>query len=42
MEGGNVMERNLVMAAEANWQEINTTDCEESSLYNMCSWAEAN
>ena len=28
--------------SEINWQEINLADCEERSLYNMCSWAEAN
>ena len=27
---------------ELSWQEINSHECEESSLYNMCSWAEAN
>lgn len=25
-----------------SWQEINTADCEESSLTDMCSWREFN
>lgn len=36
------MELNSVMAAENNWQDINIADCDESSLYDMCSWGEAN
>ncbi len=29
-------------AVEMSWQEINTTECDESSLFDMCSWGEAN
>lgn len=25
-----------------NWSEINKQECEEASLQDMCSWAEAN
>lgn len=42
MEGGVAMEMNNVNASETNWQEVNSADCEESSLDDMCSWAEAN
>ena len=27
---------------DVNWQEINSDECDENSLYDMCSWAEAN
>lgn len=27
---------------EVNWQEINLADCDENSLFDMCSWGEAN
>lgn len=34
MKGGERMEE--------KWQEINTAECDEASLFDMCSWAEAN
>lgn len=36
------MEMNIINASETNWQEINVAECEESSLFDMCSWGEAN
>lgn len=27
---------------EESWQDINRAECEESSLFDMCSWGEAN
>lgn len=27
---------------ENSWKDINKVECEEASLCNMCSWAEAN
>lgn len=36
------MEQMVVCHDEVNWQDINTADCDESSLYDMCSWGEAN
>lgn len=31
-----------VKTTENTWQEINNAECEENSLFDMCSWAEAN
>lgn len=31
-----------VKTSETTWQDINKAECEESSLFDMCSWAEAN
>ena len=42
MKGGVTMELNTENVPEINWQEINVNECEESSLLDMCSWAEAN
>ena len=36
------MDVNNANASEENWAEINRTECEENSLFDMCSWGEAN
>lgn len=36
------MEKNNTNAVENSWQEINTTECDENSLFDMCSWGEVN
>lgn len=35
-----MQENNVVK--EESWQEINRAECEDVSLLDMCSWAEAN
>lgn len=37
-----IMEISNQVTAETSWQDLNTADCDESSLFDMCSWAEAN
>ena len=27
---------------EESWQDINRAECEDASLFDMCSWGEAN
>ncbi len=27
---------------DISWEEINTTECDNASLLDMCSWGEAN
>ena len=29
------------MKVEINWSEVNRAECDDTSLQNMCSWAEA-
>lgn len=36
------METNATVSIETSWQDINTADCDESSLFDMCSWHEFN
>lgn len=38
MKGGKDMDNRN----EELWQEINTAECDEASLFDICSWAEAN
>ena len=36
------MENAQVQTVTEEWEESNREDCEEMSLMDMCSWAEAN
>ena len=36
------MEIKAVNDSETSWEEINRAECEENSLFDMCSWGEAN
>ena len=31
-----------VKTNESSWQDINSAECDENSLFDMCSWGEAN
>lgn len=31
-----------VQTTEVSWQEINNAECDDASLFDMCSWGEAN
>lgn len=43
LEGGDNMENNnQLQEIEVSWSDINRAECEEASLNDMCSWAEAN
>ncbi len=36
------MEKDTDINVETTWQDMNTADCDEASLFDMCSWGEAN
>ena len=42
LKGGDTMKFILNFHDEDNWQDINTANCDEDSLFDMCSWGEAN
>lgn len=36
------MQENNNTVLEESWQDINRAECEDASLFDMCSWGEAN
>ena len=33
---------NSNVVSESSWQDVNRAECDEASLFDMCSWGEAN